>query len=348
MTTVTSLVAAPVTGNSDANGLNGAGVVVGTEDDMFPFLWTPQQPNGATGSATRLPVLFTGSAPGSGEAMSVNANGDACGMSEGLDANGNSVQRAVRWSGGVVQDLGTLIPDPFNPGNFLGNSRAVDINDAGQVVGSSDTAGGSTHAFLFDPALGIMRDLGSLIVGPPDQSRATSINNNGDIVGVSAALDPSGGQVERAFLLPAGSQSMTDLGTLIPDPANPGGFLGNSNAFGINDSATIIGTSETTGTTPSGAPLTGVTRFFSAGSPVPLLPVHSDGFDVGPNNEVVGGFDMPTRGFSFHSSTGMVDLTTLASTSGMQITFGNSVNASGQITASAEVSGSSVGVLITP
>ncbi|GAB2765853.1 DUF3466 family protein [Streptomyces bullii] len=348
MTTVTTLVAAPVTGESEAIGLNNAGAVVGQEDTVFPFLWVPQQPGGTTGAATHLPLLFTGGAPGSGRATAINAAGEVCGESEGLDANGNLVTRAVRWSGGAVQDLGTLIPDPFTPGNFLGDSRAIDINDSGQIVGASDTATGSKHAFLFDPALGTMRDLGSLVAGPPDESRATSINNNGDIVGVSAALDSSGQPVERAFLLTAGSLIMTDLGTLVPDPANPGGFLGTSGAFGINDNATIIGTSDTTGTTASGATLTGATRFAATTAPVSLLPVHSDGFDVSPNDEVVGGFDMPTRGFSFHSSMGMVDLTTLVGASGVQITFGTGVNASGQITALADVSGSNVGVLITP
>ncbi|MEU0008265.1 hypothetical protein ABZ079_29435 [Streptomyces sp. NPDC006314] len=167
MAAVTTPVAATVTGISEANGLNDVGAVVGQEDTVFPFVWNPQQPNSTTGTATQLPLLFTGGAP-TGRAVSINSAGDICGSSEGLDANGNTVTRAVRWIGGAVQDLGTLIPDPFNPGNFLGNSRAIDINDAGQIVGASDTVVGSEHAFLFDPVLQVMRDLGSLALVPPN------------------------------------------------------------------------------------------------------------------------------------------------------------------------------------
>jgi probable HAF family extracellular repeat protein len=341
-----------VTGISEANGLNNAGVVVGQEDTVFPFVWHPVQPNGNTGTPTQLPILPTGSAPGSATAFSINSNGDIVGFSEALDANGTLVERAVLWSGGAVRDLGTLIPDIFNPGSFLGSSRAIDINDAGQIVGKSETAFGSEHAFLFDPAVGFMRDLGSLIPlsmvpATPDPSRATSININGDIVGVATALDPSRNPVERAFLLPAGSLFMVDLGTLMPDPANPGGFLNNSGAFGINDSGMIIGTSDA-GTDPSGNPLTGAAQFFNGSPPTAMLPVHSDGYDVGPRQHVVGSFDLPTKGFMFHSTTGMVDLTSFASTPGMTITLGTGVNGLGQITAQADVGGSTVGVLITP
>lgn len=41
----------------------------------------------------------------------------------------------------MVTDLGTL-------GGF--NSRAMGINDPGQVVGNGDTAGGNLHAFLWE------------------------------------------------------------------------------------------------------------------------------------------------------------------------------------------------------
>jgi probable HAF family extracellular repeat protein len=347
MATVTILASALLTGVSEANGLNNIGEVVGQEDRTIPFVWRPSSPNGTTGTATQLPVLPNGS---SGVAFAINnMNSVIVGQSQGLDANGNVVTRAVRWTGGTIESLGTLIPDPFNPGAFLGSSRALDINDLGQIVGASDTVFGVEHAFLFDPALGFMRDLGALSVTPPLplNSRATSLNNNGDIVGVSETFDPTGNKVEHGFLLIAGNPIPIDLVTLIPDPATSGSFLGNSGAFGINDNFRFIGTSDISGTGPGGIQLTGAVRFINGSPPNQLLPVHSTGYDIGPANHIVGTFDFPERGFVLHSTTGMVDLTVLAATPGMTITLGTGVNASGQISAMADSGGSSIGVLIT-
>ena len=94
-----------------------------------------------------------------------------------------------------MTDLGTL------PGGTY--SRASGINNNGQIVGYSQTASGSEHAFLYSG--GTMTDLGTLPGG--NDSWATGINNNGQIVGYSyTAL------ADHAFLYSGGT--MTDLGTL--------------------------------------------------------------------------------------------------------------------------------------
>lgn len=348
MATVTTLVSAPMTGNSEANGINDAGEVVGQEDLTFPFIWKPTSPNATTGSAIHLPVLFAGANPVTATAFAINTQGDICGTSDTVDSAGSLVTHAVRWINGAIQDLGTLMPDPLNPGAFLGSSGAIDINDSGQVVGWSETIFGVRHAFLFDPGLGFMRDLGALGLPAPQDSRATSINNNGEIVGVSGTTDPNGNPVEHAFLLLPNNPLMIDLATLIPDPNTPGGFLGNSGAYGINDHFRIIGTSDANGAGPGGMQLNAAVTFNNGGAPTSFLPVHSEGYDVGPGNHIVGTYSAPSRGFTFHVTTGLVDLTTLVATPGMDIFAATGINSAGQVTAWATVGGNATGILITP
>ncbi|MGF2040075.1 MAG: DUF3466 family protein [Nostoc sp. CmiVER01] len=112
----------------------------------------------------------------------------------------------------TVTDLGTL------PGRSY--SSVSDINDFGQVVGSSYGIGNFSHAFLYND--GQMTDLGTL----PGQnfSDATAINNSGQIVG-------SSGYYGHAFLY--SDSHLTDLGTI-------NGF---SSAKAINNSGQIVGSS---------------------------------------------------------------------------------------------------------
>jgi probable HAF family extracellular repeat protein len=108
-------------------------------------------------------------------------------------------------------DLGTL------PGS--GYSGARDVNDLGQVVGSSD------HAFIWD---GRMRDLGSL-GGPGGFSEAWAINNLGNAVGSSS--DPSEPRVAVTWNPPL--YKPVSLGAL-PDQSY-------SLAYGVNEEDVIVG-----------------------------------------------------------------------------------------------------------
>jgi probable HAF family extracellular repeat protein len=116
----------------------------------------------------------------------------------------------------------------------FGTSGANAINDAGQVVGWSDTYNsGDEEAFLWDPQFGMI-GLGDL-PGSFFDSWATGINNRGQVTGHSYSSDPTGQMkhVEQAFLWDA-ETGMVGLGDL------PGGqFI--SIPFDINDSTQIVG-----------------------------------------------------------------------------------------------------------
>jgi probable HAF family extracellular repeat protein len=118
----------------------------------------------------------------------------------------------------TVTDLGTL------GGTYSG---ATGINASGQVVGSSYTASGQLHAFLYDSTG--MHDLGTL---GGAGSGANGINASGQIVG--SAQNASGSY--HAFLYDG--TGMHDLGTL-------GTGATTSSALGIDGSGRIVGVSDT-------------------------------------------------------------------------------------------------------
>jgi len=140
---------------------------------------------------------------------------------------GGGHQHAVLYSHGTWSDLGTL-----SGGN---DSTAYGINNASQVVGSSQTTLPDglieDHAFLY--SLGGMSDLGTPDAKKFCCSYAYGINNAGEIVGDSGP--------GHAYLYSHGTWS--DLGTL------SGGKDDLSLAQSINDSGQIVGSSTNGGYT---------------------------------------------------------------------------------------------------
>jgi probable HAF family extracellular repeat protein len=110
---------------------------------------------------------------------------------------------AFLWRKGKLIDLGVLNPD-------FPVSYAYDINDRGQIVGTSAAVTGGFHAVLWRHE--VMTDLGTL---GGASSSATSINNRGQAVGRS---ETDNGEW-HAFLWQNGV--MTDLGIGPVDTSTP-------------------------------------------------------------------------------------------------------------------------------
>ncbi len=211
--------------NSVAAAINERGQVLINVWDEQALVWEK-------GRATKLGTLggkFDGS-----RAASINERGQIVGYSQ--TTKGTS--HAFLWQKGRILDLGTL------PG---GKSSSIDgvtrvgdlnfsnyyphaINEAGQVVGTSTTANGRWHPFLWQN--GRMTDLAARL---PDAKNSwwsqPTINDRGQVVATMALRTTT---VERAYVWQNGKA--TALGTL-------GGA--SSFAAAINNHGEVIGSSTT-------------------------------------------------------------------------------------------------------
>ena len=157
-------------------------------------------------------------------AVGINDSGDVVGLSGGCGVPDYSnlpalARHAVIWRNGKVFDLGGL-------GGVMNNAAFV-INNAGQVVGTSDPTGdATTYAVLWQN--GAITNLGTL---SGDVSSVTAdINAKGQVVGSSCDANFSC----RAFLWD--NRVMIDLNSLVSSPL----YL--TSAEGINDRGEIAGT----------------------------------------------------------------------------------------------------------
>jgi probable HAF family extracellular repeat protein len=116
--------------------INNRGQVVGYEypggASNYGFLWTPNQPNGTSGTMQRLPETADGPAT----ALDINDAGQIVGVT--------GTGGIVLWNGSAVVPLASPIPE--------GSVYGCSINEFGQIAGTAADANGVTHAFLWTPA----------------------------------------------------------------------------------------------------------------------------------------------------------------------------------------------------
>jgi len=176
-----------------------------------------------------------------GRAVDINNNNMIAGTTGSNSSTGEYAYAFLYdYNGKVLSNLGTLPVD--GPGSEPGlSSYAYDINDANQVVGNSWLVTANTslndpakyHAFIWEPApdgspgAGTMTDLNELVQLPVGWilTRATAINENGDIAGVGLVAGKDGIVEEHGFLLtnaeisappPAGNQPPVAVATADP------------------------------------------------------------------------------------------------------------------------------------
>jgi probable HAF family extracellular repeat protein len=201
----------------------------------------------------------------------------------------------------------------------LGPFRATGINNAGQVVGISHTAGG-THATLWSN--GSITDLGTL---GGSLSEAYGINNAGQIVGGSYT---AGDAAYRATLWSNGS--INDLGSLGR----------NSVAYGINNEGQVVGRSGVANDTASRATLWSngsITDLGTLGGSSSNAYAINDAAQVVGNSGVVGYSDINGNTSASHatlwSNGSITDLGTL----GGAYSSANAINNAGQVAGTSNI-----------
>lgn len=205
----------PYSGDTEvvALGINNAGLIVG----------------GSTTSTTARPVYWTSwdypaqltALSDSGRAFAVNNQS----MVVGSSRDSHDLDVAFSEVNGVVTELPTL-PGGGTYNATLINSRALAVNDSGQIVGFGLTTGDIYHAALWQN--GAVTDLGTIAGG--GKSEALAINNGGTIVGF--AVDSAG--IDEAISWQNGTM------TVLPHLQ----YGGHTVAYGINNAGLVVGRSD--------------------------------------------------------------------------------------------------------
>jgi probable HAF family extracellular repeat protein len=194
-----------------AMDINSAGVVIGTNSftgagSVESFVWSsglPQALNGLVGDTCRIHY-----------GTSINDMGVSVGYSAAPGVCGD--ERAYVHAGGLMMELGTLGGS---------NSRANNINEAGEIVGFAELPTGQNRAAVWRN--GQISSLGTL------GGSSFAVDNNNDDVIVGYFIDNR--NLQRACVWLNGN--MLDLNALI-DPATGWRLL---IATGVNDDGYIVG-----------------------------------------------------------------------------------------------------------
>jgi len=162
----------------------------------------------------------------------------------GLNNNGQVVGRGTTGGGHVPfvwsEATGLVNANDLRaPGETLSLVRALDINDAGQIVGSS----GSRPALRLNVD-GTVTDLGDL-PGGYDHGGPGAINSDGLVCGWSYGTDGS----TRAFLWDPAYVHPDDLDCHMRDLGSLPGEGESSYAHDVNDAGHVVGDSDVDGTT---------------------------------------------------------------------------------------------------
>jgi probable HAF family extracellular repeat protein len=188
----------------------------GSPNDLlyYPFTWD--------GSLHFLPLLVIPTSSIMNVAAGINNLGEVVGTFQ----YGTDYPLAFLYHPGTqtLEYLRTLGGD---------GSNAYAINNHSQIVGSSTTAQGDLHAFLWDPVNG-MQDLGTL----GGECEAYGLNDSGQVVGAFGDFSVEGGTT--AFLWTS-SGGMKDLNSLVVN-LPPGTSLISAN--GINQQGWIVGNTD--------------------------------------------------------------------------------------------------------
>jgi len=252
----------------------------------------------------------------------INDFGDIVGTA---DAGGVDLGHAVRWRGGVPQDLGALPNGPYSAG--------WGINNAGDVAGQSDTQVNGiniVHAFVYTDATGMV----DLNPNGPD-AVAHDINDAGQVTGYRIV----GGGVYHAFRWQGGS--FVDLGVL------PG--MSHSFGFAIEPGGAVAGSSKSASGNSEH-----VARFVDGVGPQDLggSGQHNQAWGINSAQTVVGQLgESAARAFVYTDAEGLRDLNTLVDRSqGWVLQTAFDINADGVIVGRAfnNFDGQTHAVLLTP